>query len=48
MWMAADGQQWETMLSIEGSGQNDKHHPQSRGKWHLTLGHSKAIQVKDP
>lgn len=33
--MTADGQQWETALSIEGSIQNGKHHPQSRDKWHL-------------
>lgn len=45
--MTADGQPWEAALSIGGSGHNEKHHQQSRGKWNPTLGHGEAVQVKD-
>lgn len=43
--MTADGQSWEAALSIGGSGQNEKHHQQSRGKWHPTLGEKDPRQT---
>lgn len=43
--MTADGQPWEAALSIGGSGQNEKHHQQSRGKWHPTLGEKDPRQT---